>query len=166
MKDQNKIFIKGNVGADPTGGVMPSGDAYVEFSLATNTTWKDKNTGEDMSATQWHTVRAYGGRATYILKATGIGDRVSFLGTLMYSKWKDDEGNPRIKAYVRVTDDFEIVSSRSGRKNPNSEAAKLKAAEVASPVAKVKKKLKTKKAKRPPHEAPIDCDSFDDDIPF
>ena len=42
----NKVIIVGNLGADPDTKYMPSGAAVTNLSVATNESWKDKQTGE------------------------------------------------------------------------------------------------------------------------
>jgi single-strand DNA-binding protein len=41
----NKVILIGTLGADPEVRFMPNGNAVANISLATNESWKDKNTG-------------------------------------------------------------------------------------------------------------------------
>jgi len=52
----NKVILVGNLGKDPELKYMPSGDAVCNFSLATNESWKDKQTGEKVEQTTWHNI--------------------------------------------------------------------------------------------------------------
>ena len=52
----NKVILLGNVGQDPQSRAMPSGKAVVNLRIATSKQWRDKTTGENKEATEWHTV--------------------------------------------------------------------------------------------------------------
>jgi len=52
----NKVILVGNIGGDPETRYMPSGSAVTNASLATNESWKDKQTGEQKDRTEWHNV--------------------------------------------------------------------------------------------------------------
>ena len=56
----NKVIIVGNVGNDPETKYMPSGSAVTNLSVATNESWKDKQTGEQKDRTEWHRVAMFG----------------------------------------------------------------------------------------------------------
>ena len=56
----NKVILVGNLGADPDTRYMPSGGAVTNLSIATSESWKDKQTGEQKEATEWHKVVMFG----------------------------------------------------------------------------------------------------------
>lgn len=56
----NQAQIIGHLGKDPEVRQMPNGDAACHFSIATTEKWKDKSTGEQKEATEWHRVNAFG----------------------------------------------------------------------------------------------------------
>ncbi len=56
----NKVIIVGNLGNDPETKYMPSGSAVTNLSVATNESWKDKQTGEQKDRTEWHRVAMFG----------------------------------------------------------------------------------------------------------
>ena len=45
-KGINKVILIGNLGTDPEVRYMSNGNAVANFSVATNESWKDKQTGE------------------------------------------------------------------------------------------------------------------------
>ena len=47
----NKVIIVGTLGADPDTSYAPSGSAITKLSIATNESWKDKETGEQKEKT-------------------------------------------------------------------------------------------------------------------
>ena len=42
----NKVILVGNVGNDPEVKTFQSGDKVINFSIATNESWKDKESGQ------------------------------------------------------------------------------------------------------------------------
>ncbi|HEY7753029.1 MAG TPA: single-stranded DNA-binding protein, partial [Steroidobacteraceae bacterium] len=52
----NKVILIGHLGQDPQQRAMPSGKAVVNLRLATTDQWRDKQTGENKEATEWHNV--------------------------------------------------------------------------------------------------------------
>ena len=60
MASVNKVIIVGNLGRDPETRYMPSGDAITNIAVATTDKWKDKSTGEQKEATEWHRISFFG----------------------------------------------------------------------------------------------------------
>ncbi|TAL63600.1 MAG: single-stranded DNA-binding protein [Burkholderiaceae bacterium] len=56
----NKHIILGFVGKDPEIRYLPKGDPVAQLSVATTSTWKDKDTQERKERTEWHRVIFYG----------------------------------------------------------------------------------------------------------
>ena len=56
MASVNKVIIVGNLGRDPEMRTFPSGDQVANVTVATTDRWKDKTTGEQKEATEWHRV--------------------------------------------------------------------------------------------------------------
>ena len=52
----NKVILIGNLGQEPETRYMPSGSAVTNIRLATNESWKDKETGEQIDRTEWHRI--------------------------------------------------------------------------------------------------------------
>ena len=59
MASVNKVILVGNLGADPEGRFLPSGEAVTNMRIATTDTWKDKS-GEKQERTEWHNVALFG----------------------------------------------------------------------------------------------------------
>jgi single-strand DNA-binding protein len=55
----NKIILEGNVGNDPEFKTFDNGNTVVNFSLATNESYKNKN-GEKVTETEWHRLVVWG----------------------------------------------------------------------------------------------------------
>ena len=59
MASLNKVILIGNLGADPETRYTTSGDAVCNIRLATTDSWRDKASGEQREATEWHRVVFY-----------------------------------------------------------------------------------------------------------
>ena len=52
----NKVILLGRVGNDPEVKFMPSGNAVVNLSIATNSKFKNQDSGSYEDKTEWHRV--------------------------------------------------------------------------------------------------------------
>ncbi len=92
MSSLNKVILIGHLGKDPETRRMQSGDAVVNFSLATTESWRDKATGERKDKTEWHDVVIFnenlGKVAENYLKK---GSKVYIEGQLQTREWDDQQ---------------------------------------------------------------------------
>ena len=77
MSSINRVMLVGNVGKDAEIKNFPSGDMYMQFSLATGESYKDKS-GQWKDITQWHNIKILNQA-----KVKFLGDRVK-KGTKLY----------------------------------------------------------------------------------
>lgn len=97
----NEAKIIGHLGRDPETKTLPSGDAVTNFSIATTEKWKDKTTGEQKEATEWHRISMFGKLAEIAAKYLHKGSLVYVSGKLVTRKWNDngvDKYSTEIKA--------------------------------------------------------------------
>ena len=52
----NKVMLIGNLGADPEVRYTPNGNAIANVTLATSTSWRDKQSGEMQDRVEWHRI--------------------------------------------------------------------------------------------------------------
>ena len=89
----NKVILVGNLGKDPEVRRMQSGDAVVNFSLATSETWRDKSSGERKEKTEWHRVVIFNeGLCKVAEQYLKKGAKVYIEGALQTRKWTDQSG--------------------------------------------------------------------------
>ena len=89
----NKVILIGNVGNDPEIKSFQSGDRVVNFSLATTENWKDKQTGEQKSITEWHKISIFNtGLISIAEKLIKKGVKIYIEGQLQTRKWQDASG--------------------------------------------------------------------------
>lgn len=95
MTDINRATLLGRLGKDPEVRALQNGDKVASFSIATGEKWKDKQTGEQKEATEWHNVVAFGPVVKIIEQYMRKGSRVLVEGQIRTRKWQDKEGNDR-----------------------------------------------------------------------
>lgn len=143
----NKVILVGTCGKDPETRYMPSGGAVTSVSVATNESWKDKQTGEKQERTEWHNITFFGRLAEIAGEYLKKGSQVYIEGSLRTEKWQDKQGQDRYTTKV-IANEMQMLGGRPGGGDFNS--------------APMQQQSKPQPANQP---APVD-DSFDDDIPF
>ena len=137
----NKVIIVGTLGADPDTSYAPSGSAITKLSIATNESWKDKETGEQKEKTEWHRISMFGRLAEISAEYLRKGSQVYIEGKLATNKWQDKEGNDRWTTEI-IANQMQMLGGRptgistSSKSNENQQSP------------------------------PAGADDFDDDIPF
>jgi single-strand DNA-binding protein len=106
MASLNKVFLIGNLGADPEIRYTPAGTAVGNFSIATTEVWNDK-AGERQEKTEWHRVVVWNKNAENCAEYLKKGRSVHVEGRLQTRSWEDkDSGAKRYTTEVvadRVT---------------------------------------------------------------
>jgi single-strand DNA-binding protein len=154
----NKVMLIGHLGKDPEVRYMPSGGAVVNVTLATNETWKDKQTGENQERTEWHNLVFYGKLAEIAGEYLRKGRQVYIEGSLRTRKWQDKNGQDRYTTEI-IANDMLMLGSREGGGSvslePREPRPQQRPAEVTpapGPVAAP--------------QGPVPDNEFNDDIPF
>lgn len=97
----NKVIIVGNVGRDPEVRTFQNGSKVVNFRVATNETWRDKNTGERQQRSEWHSVAVFNENLAKIAEQyVKKGSLVYIEGKLETRKWQDQSGADRYTTEV------------------------------------------------------------------
>ena len=109
----NKVIIVGNLGGDPDTKYMPSGSAVTNLTVATNESWKDKQTGEQKDRTEWHKVAMFGRLAEISAEYLRKGSQVYIEGKLRTRKWTDKSGNDRYTTEI-IADEMQMLGGRGG----------------------------------------------------
>ncbi|WP_159915242.1 single-stranded DNA-binding protein [Pantoea sp. 18069] len=114
MASVNKVIIVGNLGRDPEMRAFPSGDQVANVTIATTDRWRDKNTGENKEATEWHRVVFNGRLAEIVGQYLRKGSQVYVEGSLRTRKWTDQAtGQERYATEIRA-DTMQMLGSRQG----------------------------------------------------
>lgn len=113
MNDLNRATVIGNLGGDPELRHTQSGTSVVNMSLATNATWKDKNTGEQQKKTEWHKLTAWGKLADICAQYLSQGSKIYAEGRLQTNKWQDQSGNDRYTTEI-VVENMQMLDGKGG----------------------------------------------------
>ncbi len=141
----NKVILVGNLGGDPETRYMPSGSAVTNITVATNESWKDKQTGEQKDRTEWHKVAMFNRLAEVAAEYLRKGSQVYIEGKLRTRKWQDKSGQDRWTTEI-IADEMQMLGGRGG-----GGSAPMSSGQDSGPPSAA------------PQPGP---DDFDDDIPF
>lgn len=152
MASINKVIIVGNLGRDPEMRTFPSGDQVANVTIATTDKWRDKSTGENKEATEWHRVSFHGRLAEIVGQYLRKGSQVYVEGSLRTRKWTDQSGQERYATEIRA-DSMQMLGGRGDASQQDAPRA------APSP-----------RPAPPPQQQPTAAGSgfgdMDDDVPF
>ena len=112
MASVNKVTIVGNLGRDPETRYMPSGDAMTNIAVATTDKWKDKTTGEQKEATEWHRIAFFGKLAEIAGQYLKKGSQVYVAGRLRKRTFQTKEGVEQTVVEIMATE-MQMLGSKS-----------------------------------------------------
>ena len=90
----NKVFLIGNLGADPELKFTGTGTAVCDLRIATSKVVVDKDGGKK-EYTEWHKVIVWGKKGESCKEYLSKGKRVHVEGRLQTRSWEDRDGNKR-----------------------------------------------------------------------
>ncbi len=108
----NKAIIYGNLTRDPELKSLPSGTVVVNFAVATNRTWKDKN-GQKQEDVEYHNVVAFGRTAETINQYMKKGSGIYVEGRIQTRSWDAADGTKKYRTEV-VADRVQFGPKRDG----------------------------------------------------
>ena len=111
MKGVNKCIIMGNLGQDPDTRYTQQGSAVSNLSIATDESYKDKQTGQMVPKTEWHRVILFNRLAEVAKDYLKKGSKVYIEGKLQTRKWQDQNGQDRYSTEI-VAFDMQMLDSR------------------------------------------------------
>ena len=152
----NKVTLVGNIGNEPEVKTFQNGNRVVNFSLATSERWKDKETGEPKTNTEWHKIAIFNTLFVELAeKYIKKGSKVYLEGQLQTRKWQDNNG---IEKYTT-----EIVLL-----NYRGELVLLDRASENNSLQSIESQTEVvKETQNPSKKQNInEIDSLEDDIPF
>jgi single-strand DNA-binding protein len=111
MDGVNKVFILGNLGADPELRMNPGGNAVLKLRVATNESWLDKEKVKQ-ERVEWHRVTVFGRRAEGLAKFVRKGMRVFVEGRNQTSTY-DKDGQKHYSTEI-IADQVLVTGSPRG----------------------------------------------------
>lgn len=136
MRGVNQATIIGNLGRDPepfNGGCR--------LAVATDESYKDKNTGQMVPRTEWHNVTVFGKLAEICTSYLNKGSKVFLQGRLQTDSY-DKDGVKHYQTKI-IADNMRMLDSKPEGQQRAPQAAP-----------------------QPVQAAPAPVDDFDDPIPF
>lgn len=112
----NKVILIGNLGADPETRYTPNGTAVSNLNLATDESYKDRQTGQMVPRTEWHRVVIFGKVAEVAGQYLRKGSKVYIEGRLQTRKWQDQSGQDKFttEIVVDIAGQMQMLDSRGG----------------------------------------------------
>ncbi len=151
----NKVILIGNLGADPETRYSAGGNAVTNIRLATNETWKDRQSGEQQERTEWHRVVFFSRLAEIAAEYLRKGSTVYVEGRLQTRKWQGQDGQDRYTTEI-VASEMQMLGGRGGGGGGMPDDGGGQAPRRRAPAA----------APADTGGDPGPSDDFDDDIPF
>lgn len=112
----NKVILIGNLGADPEVRSTQGGKSIVNLRIATSESWKDRNSGERKSKTEWHSVVIFNENIARIAEQyLRKGSTVYIEGALQTRKWTDQSGNDRYSTEIVLQGYNSVLTLLNGR---------------------------------------------------
>ena len=117
----NKVILIGNLGNDPEVRYTPNGNAVANVTLATSTTWRDKQTGELQERTEWHRIAFFNRLAEIVGEYLRKGSKVYVEGSLRTRKWQDKNGVDRYTTEI-IANEMHMLDGRGNNSNNSNHA--------------------------------------------
>jgi single-strand DNA-binding protein len=155
MASINKVIIVGNLGRDPETRYTTNGEGICNIAVATSDRWKDKNTGEQREATEWHRITFFGKLAEIAGQYLKKGSQVYVEGKLRTRKYTDKDGIEKYATDI-IGDQMQMLGSRQGSGEPSDDYSSSRAPAARSSGGGAK----------PAAKSGANLSNMDDDIPF
>jgi single-strand DNA-binding protein len=118
----NKVILVGNLGKDPEVRKLENGVSVASFTLATSETFRDRNTNEPRTQTEWHNIVVWRGLADVAEKYLKKGMQIYLEGKLRTRSYQDKDGNTKYTTEI-VGDNVVMMSRGPGGENQSSQSA-------------------------------------------
>lgn len=90
MDGINRVFIMGNLGADPELKISAQGRAVMKLNIATSESWVDKESNIRSDKTEWHRITVFGKQAEGLAKFVRKGWKVFVEGRIEHSTYEKE----------------------------------------------------------------------------
>ena len=178
----NKVILIGNLGQDPETRYTPNGNAVVNLTLATDESYKDRQTGQMVPKTEWHRIVMFGKIAEVAGQYLRKGSKIYIEGKLQTRKWQGQDGQDRYttEIVVDINGQMQMLDSRGGEgggMNPGAPAGRPQQQNYNQPAPQQQgggyqgggqggQSGGYNQPQQQPGGMPEPVDDFDDDIPF
>lgn len=109
----NRVFIIGNLGADPEVRTTQAGQSVATLSIATSESFNDRE-GTRQERTEWHRVVCFSKLAELAQRYLGKGRKVYVEGRLQTRSWEDKQTGQKKYATEIVARELTFLDSNAG----------------------------------------------------
>jgi len=170
----NKVILIGNLGQDPEVRYTPNGNAVTNLNLATDESYKDRQTGQLVPKTEWHRIVMFGKIAEVAGQYLKKGSKVYIEGKLQTRKWQGQDGQDRYttEVVVDINGQMQMLDGRggdnSGMGQDSGQASRPQGGGYSNnaPANNNRSGGYSQPASNQGSSMPEPVDDFDDDIPF
>jgi single-strand DNA-binding protein len=99
----NKVMLIGHLGDEVKMHYFEGGSSIGRFSIATNESYTNKQTGEKITTTEWHSIVVRNKLAEICEKYLLKGDKVYCEGRIKTGQW-EQEGQKKYATEIHVVD--------------------------------------------------------------
>ena len=117
MASVNKVFLIGNLTAEPEIRQLPSGESVAMFSLAMNRRFTNAR-GEQVEDTTFVEIDAFSRTAEVIRQYVHKGDPLFVEGRLRQDRWQDKTTGAQRSRLKIVAEGIQLLSTRAGGSAP------------------------------------------------
>lgn len=125
MAGVNKVILLGNLGGDPEVRTLENGNKVANFNIATSESYKDRNTGERITQTEWHRIVMWRGLAEIAEKYLHKGDQIYVEGKIQTRNYQDKDGVTRYTTEI-VVSDMTMLGKRDMSQAPAGQSTEQK----------------------------------------
>src|SRR5512141_2828171 len=111
-KSVNKVILVGNLGKDPEVKFTPQGTAVAKITVATSSSYKDKQSGEWKETTEWHNVVLWQRTAEIAGEYLKKGSKVYIEGRLQTRSWDDKTSGQKKYMTEVVANELVLLGGR------------------------------------------------------
>lgn len=108
----NKAILVGRLGRDPETRYTSGGQAVCNFSIATDSTYKDR-AGERQKRTEWHRIVLWGKLAEIAQQYLKKGHLVFIEGRIQTREWEDKRDGQKRTTTEIVGNEMRMLTSRA-----------------------------------------------------
>ena len=128
----NKVMLIGHLGDDVKMHYFEGGGSIGRFPLATNESYTNKNSGEKVTNTEWHSLVVRNKAAEICEKYLSKGDRIYVEGRIKTRKWTGEDGVDRYSTEINVNE-FTFLTTKKDVSQETSSNSLSKNETQASP---------------------------------
>jgi len=164
MASVNKTIIVGNACATPELKYAPGGTAFCTLSIATNRSWKDKQSGEKKEEVEFHRVVFNDKLAEIVGQYVQKGKPIYVEGRLRTRKWVNKEG---VEVYTTeiIANEMQLLGGRDSEDSVQP-SARAPAPAPRQPAPRGPGSAAHMGNAGAPARSSTGFDDMDDDIPF